>query len=190
MNDNEVAWIRKFIGENPALLLSGIYAVASMIGLVYSWTFLRGFGINVFHFAEISDFLLASLKEPFTWLIAIGAVLLAWSDNISSRSVQRRNPGKWLRWYGSQTYRNTNYLVSVVMVMIFLYIYADHQQKKVRDGDGVFVTVHLADGSAPKTLTMLGTTGKFLLLYDHQRERVDIHPHENVLTITRSAGGS
>ena len=70
------SWPHRTLAEHPALFVSGIYFVASLIGLVYSWAFLRAFGINVFRYAEISDFLLASLKEPFTWFLAIFAVIL------------------------------------------------------------------------------------------------------------------
>ena len=69
-NDPEqTSWIRHMLGEHPAFLVSGLYLVASLIGLVYSWTFLNAFGINVFRYAEMSDFLLASLKEPVTWVL-------------------------------------------------------------------------------------------------------------------------
>jgi hypothetical protein len=50
--------------EHPALLVSTFYLAASFVGMFYSRAFLRRFGINVFNYAQISDFLLASLKEP------------------------------------------------------------------------------------------------------------------------------
>ena len=91
--------------EHPALILSAMYFVASLIGLVFSWDFLRIFNINVFRYAEISDFLLASLKEPFTWLLAVVAVALVLFDNAMSRRVEARGPGRFFRWYGTSRYR-------------------------------------------------------------------------------------
>ena len=72
--------------EHPAFFASGLYFAASLIGLVYSWAFLRAFGINVFRYAEISDFFLASLKEPFTWVLTVLAVTLVLLDNANSRN--------------------------------------------------------------------------------------------------------
>ena len=184
------SWTRRTLAEHPAYLVSGLYLVASVIGLVYSWAFLHAFGINVFHYAEISDFFLASLKEPFTWVLALLAVTLVLFDNAMSRRVQARGPGRLFRWYGSERYRQMNYLGLVAIVIVFLFAYATMKEKSVRDGTGEVVNVHLIDASPSKQLIMLGTTGKFIFLYDHVAERVDIHPHESILMITKSAPDS
>ena len=184
---DETSWARRLLAEHPALFVSGIYFCASFIGLVYSWAFLRTFGINAFRYAEISDFLLASLKEPFTWFLTAFAVTLVLGDNAMSRRVQAKNPSRKYRWYGSQRYRQLNYIGTFVMVFVFLLAYATLQERKVRNGEGDIVSVHLNDGSPPKKLTLLGTTGKFVFLFDPVDERVDIHPDESILMITMSA---
>ncbi len=176
--------------EHPAFLISGVYLVASLIGLVYSWAFLQAFGINVFRYAEISDFLLASLKDPFTWILAVFAVALVLFDNAMSRRVQASVPGRFIRWYGSERYRQLNYLMLVSMVTLFLFVFAAVNERNIRDGKAEVVHVFLTDGSPPKRLIMLGTTAKYVFLFDHVEERVDMHPHESILTITKSAPDS
>ena len=180
-------WFRRVLAEHPGFFISGIYFVASTIGLVYSWAFLRAFGINVFRYAEISDFLLASLKEPIIWVLALLAVALVIFDNAMSLRVQQRGPNRLVRWYGSERYRQINYLGAVAIIIVFLFGYASGKEDKIRDGEGEIVNVHLTDGSPPRQLVMLGTTGRFVFLYDHVSERVDIHPHESILTITKSS---
>jgi hypothetical protein len=184
------SWIRRMLVEHPAFLVSGLYLVASLIGLVYSWAFLRAFGINVFRYAEISDFLLASLKEPFTWILAVLAVALVLFDNTMSRRVQARAPGRLIRWYGSERYRQINYLVLVFLVAFFLLTFATVNERNIRDGKAEAVHVFLTDGSPPKRLIMLGTTAKYVFLFDHVEERLDMHPHESILTITKMAPDS
>lgn len=181
------SWARRALIEHPALIVSGLYLVASLIGLVYSWFFLRAFGINAFRYMEISDFLLASLKEPFTWALVALAVTMILADNAMSFRVQRRGPGRFWRWYGSNRYRHVNYFGSVLLVVVFLWTFATLNERSIRDGDGEVVGVHLSDGSPPKQRVMLGTSGKFIFLYDSAAERVDIHPHESILMITKSA---
>lgn len=184
------SWPRRVLAEHPAVFVSGIYFAASLIGLVYSWAFLRAFGINVFRYAEISDFLLASLKEPLTWVLTLLAVILVTFDNAMSLRVQRRGPSRLFRWYGSERYRHINYLGLVVVIIFYLIEYATVKERKIRDGEGEIVSVHLADASDPKQLVMLGTTGRFIFLFDHVSERVDIHPHESILMITKSSPDS
>jgi len=188
MSDPKLAsWTRRKLVEQPALLVSGLYLVASVIGLVYSWAFLHGFGINVFHYAEISDFLLASLKEPYTWVLALFSVAIFLIDNAMSRRVQARNTGRLFRWYGTEKYLQLNYLVLVLMVVTLLYFYAESKEKLIRDGEGDVVSVFLADESPPKQLVIIATTGKYIFLFDHVAERVDIHPHESILMISKSS---
>lgn len=188
MNDVEhTSWTRRVLADNPALLLSGLYLLASLIGLVYSWAFLREFGIDVFLYADISDFFLASLKEPFTWLLSAFAIGLVLFDNAMSRRAQRRGKRGVLRWYGSERYRRINYLVMVLLVGLFLFALALQQAEDIRGGSGTVVMLELGDGSAPQRVVLLGTTGTFLFGFDRATNRVRIHPHETILTISMQA---
>jgi hypothetical protein len=177
----------RVLSGHPAFFATGLYFVASSIGLVYSWAFLRGFGINVFHYAEPSDFLLASLKEPLTWLLTILALLLTLLDNALSRHVEQKGPSRFFGWYTSERYRQYNYVTTVVAIIAFLFFYASAAEMKVRDGEGDVVTVHVADGSPPKQLIMLATTVKFLFFYDHTTQRIDIHPIESVMMLSATS---
>ena len=104
-----------------------------------------------------------------------------------SRRVQAEGPGRLFGWCVSERYLQMNYLALVSVVIVFLFTYAKVKERSIRDGTGEVVSVHLTDASPPKQLIMLGTTGKFIFLYDHVAERVDIHPHESILMITKSA---
>jgi len=95
MNDNVNSRLYSVFREHPALLVSAFYVAASSIGMFYFWDYLRRFGVNVFNYAQISDFLLASLKEPFTWGLVVIAVSLVMVDNAASRRVESKGPGKW-----------------------------------------------------------------------------------------------
>ncbi|MFT6039301.1 MAG: hypothetical protein ACI9TP_002097, partial [Candidatus Azotimanducaceae bacterium] len=176
--------LQQALSEHPAFLLTSLYFVASSIGLVYSWAFLRGFDINILHYAEISDFLLASLKEPLTWLLTLMGCLSVILDNAMSRRVAQKSRGRFFRWYASKRYRQVNYIAAVIAIIIFLLAYAQRAEREVRDGAGDLVTVHLTDGSPPKRLIILATTVKFIIFYEHATQRVDIHPNESILMLS------
>lgn len=169
--------------KHPALLGSLVYITASAIGMFYSWDYLRRFGIDVFHFAQISDFLLGSLKEPFAWLAVITASALVSLDSWYSRRCEARGAARWLRWYANPRYRSMNYLGVVVITLVFLDVLATVNAEATMAGSRPRVEVRLADGSAARTVTLLGTTGQFLFLFDASTGRVTIHPHESVLAI-------
>lgn len=177
-------WFLGLLEKHPALLVSGLYLVASTIGMMFSWAFLREFGINVFDYAQIGDFLLASLKEPFTWALFALAFLLVVLDNAMGRRFQRKKRAAWIGWYGSERYRRLNYFVAVILVVMFLTIYADVKAKDVYDGNGRVVEYQLADSESSRSATFLGTTAQVVFLFDVQSQRVYVHPYESLVSIS------
>ncbi len=173
--------------EHPALLVSAFYVAASFVGMFYSWAFLRRFGINVFNYSQISDFLLASLKEPFTWVLVGLSVILVLLDNRSSRRLERRNPRKWVAWYGSPRYRFINNFAVVALVLFFIFTFANRQANDTLSGEGKLVDVEFAENGDVQTTILLGTTGQFVFFYDAPIERVQIHPLESIHSISFQA---
>ena len=165
------------------MLVSAFYVAASVIGMFYSWAYLRSFGVNVFNYAQISDFLLASLKEPFTWVLVVLAVALVLVDNQSSRRVESKGPGRLWAWYGSPRYRFVNNFAAVFMVLVFIFAYASKQAEDTLNGEGKLVDVTFASEEPEQTSTLLGTTGQFVFLFDSLTKRVSIHPIENIHSI-------
>ena len=184
MNDFRESWLKPIFREHPALIVSAFYVAASTIGMFYSWAYLRQFGINVFNYAQLSDFLLASLKEPFTWAMVFVAAALVWADNACSRRVGARNPGKWIGWYGSPKYRMLNNFVAIIVILILIFFYADVRSRSTMAGDAKQVEVRLADSNKVQSTVLLGTTGQFVFLFDTESERVDIHPIESIYSIS------
>jgi hypothetical protein len=180
----EDGWILALLRQHPALLVSAVYVTASVIGMLFSWDFLRLFGINVFNYAQIGDFLLASLKEPFTWVIVIMSVLLVMADNAMSRRVERRGKRRFLWWYGSRRYRTLNYIGAIVLIVMFTHVYAQLKKERVLAGGGRLVKVQLTESVETSQVVLLGTTGTFIFLYDPQLKEVAVHPHENVYSIS------
>ena len=52
---------QRLFREHPALLLTVCYFLITLIGVIYSYFFYQEFGINIVKFADLSDFLLASI---------------------------------------------------------------------------------------------------------------------------------
>ena len=184
MNETGNDRLVRIFREHPALLVSAVYVAASAIGMFYSWAYLQHFSINVFNYAQLGDFLLASLKEPFTWVLVVLALGAVFLDNASSRRAERKNLSKWFRWYGSPRYRFFNNFAAVLMVLMFLFAYASSQARDTKAGEAKLADVTLADGDAAQTSILLGTTGQFVFLYDADAKRVDIHPIESIHSIS------
>ncbi len=184
MNSETESRLYSLFREHPALLVSAFYVGASAVGMFWSWAFLRQFDINVFNYAQISDFLLASLKEPFTWALVVLAVTMVQVDNAYSRRVGRRGKSRWFGWYGSSGYRLINNFGAIALVGVFIFVYATLEAEDARDGEGEIVDVTFDAGGPATTATLLGTTSQFVFLYDAATDRVNIHPFEAVHAIS------
>lgn len=64
------------IRENWPWAAPGIYVYISVIGMIDAWKRFDAFGIRVFEFSDITDFLLAAFREPAAFL-ALGACIVA-----------------------------------------------------------------------------------------------------------------
>lgn len=184
MNNDSESRLYAVFREHPALIASGFYVLASFVGMFWSWAYLRRFGINVFNYAQVSDFLLASLKEPFTWVLVVLAFAMVQADNAYSRRVGSRAKTQWFRWYGTSRYRMINNIGAIALVGVFIFVYATLEAESTRDGEGDFVDVIFEEGGMARTATLLGTTSQFVFLFDPATERVDIHPFEAVHSIS------
>ena len=181
---NETPWLMAVLQQHPALLISALYVVASTIGMLFSWDYLRRFGINVFDYAQIGDFLLASLKEPMTWALVAVAGALVFVDNAFSRFWQRKERSGWTRWYGSSRYRVLNYVVAFLMVVIFIDGYAKYKARQTFAGSGQVVEYQLVESNTRRSASLLGTTAQFIFLFDASTRKVYVLPHESVKSIS------
>ncbi len=187
--ENEKSWLAAVLQQHPALLISALYVIASTIGMLFSWDYLRRFGINVFDFAQIGDFLLASLKEPMTWALVAVAGVLVYADNTFSRLWQRKERSRWTRWYGSSRYRVLNYIVAFVIVVIFIDGYARYKARQTFAGHGQIIEYQLVESNTRRSAHLLGTTAQFVFLFDASSRKVHVLPHESVKWISFPAPG-
>jgi hypothetical protein len=87
--------IKGFFLDNPTLALTLLYLYVTAVGMLYSAVLYGRFGINIFDYSEIADFLLAAGKNPKA-LLFTGAQILAicaalyWSRKRAVLQMTRR----------------------------------------------------------------------------------------------------
>ena len=69
--DTRRGQVKDFLGKNPTFVLTLLYLYATAIGMYYSAALYSKFGINIFDFAEMADFLLATFKNPIALLLEL-----------------------------------------------------------------------------------------------------------------------
>lgn len=195
-------WLR----ENPGLALSAIYVAASIIGVLYHFLFFRRFGVNVLEFSEASDFLMVVVREPLTVALALLGVpfyilygvlttpLSRWSRR--HFAVLRNTPEKrrkmlermrpwWPLMQGS---------FIGIYAILFVMVYSTWRAKEIRAGEFRKVSVeYKTDSPRPdgflriEGLGLLGTTSRFVFLYDPANRRTEVVPLDAIARLVWDA---
>lgn len=185
-----------FAREHPGLLLSGGYLAATGVGMLSSWTYYRRFGIDIFTYAQLSDFLIGAFRNPLATLAILVAIPAVWFVMVSDAWLDRR-----FGWYKylyltdgvRRMSRSTPALVVyfVLYGFIFAALYSGRMEARVRSGVAAEVEVQLQsgtylgrDGTRPFRAFLAGSTATFVFLYDLGEEEVTAVPLENLALIT------
>jgi hypothetical protein len=64
--------IKEYLFNNPTFVLTLLYLYGTAFGMLYSAVLYGSFGINVFEYSELVDFLLAAFKNPLALCMAAG----------------------------------------------------------------------------------------------------------------------
>ena len=192
-------WLR----DNPGLVLTGAYVLASLIGMAYIFHFYRRFRINVLEFTEVSDFLVVVVREPATIALALSSIPLYWIYMRTTMPWMQRLQRRWPKLGGDLARRRQKLELArriapyvqagfvIVYAMLFMLLYSAYQASRVRTGRFPVVTVEYktdaAPGTGPVTATLLGTTSRFLFVYRPETRRAEAIPFDGIVRLSWDA---
>lgn len=170
------------------------YLFLTAIGMFHRALVFYMFRINVFDYAEPSDFLLAALRDPLIILVCIAPIPLLSIYFRFARWLQRRTKSKWITGTEKQQALTAKYrrpifaATAVVWATAASLHYATSVARDFRAGAGRKVQVALLSGVAPLATDtvpqlLLGTTQKFIFLYNPSRQTTSVIPIGNVARI-------
>lgn len=196
--DSVVMVLWRLLRQEPALIVSGGYVLLSLLGLWSSYFFYLRFQLSILDYLQISDFLVAGLRDPAYAGILGGGILLAivvgWPDTLRRRNpdkVERLRARHWAwrvvfsqssftRWDASGLRPLTGLCVAVVCFMALgAAIYSMNKAEKIRDaGQGSPVRIHLAGDTSPLPgdARLLGSSSAFVFLWWPQQHRAEAVP--------------
>lgn len=103
---NRLGWGPRVLSRlvrEPALAITASYLFVGVVGLWSSYWYYRTLGIPVLEYYQVSDFLIAGLRDPFNFLILLVALTLG-LVSYSSAWYELHNPGRVARlrqrWWG------------------------------------------------------------------------------------------
>jgi len=204
-----------FFRENStliSLILTLTYVDLTGIGILYAIFFYRVFGINIFDFAEIGDFLLAAFKAPIvTFLVLLGQVLLVCLSllfgarlvNPVTQALEYvRRPGSanlrgrlegalpFFTAHRPQIVGTVVGLVLFVGTVIIAVLSARHQAHAIKQGEQQKVAVQyrqISNTTEPvppeHRLELIGATQRAAFIYDVDDKRTIVIPQTQIVSI-------
>ncbi|MFT4928324.1 MAG: hypothetical protein ACI8WB_004443, partial [Phenylobacterium sp.] len=170
--------------EHPTLLFTFCYFIITVIGVVYYSYFYREFGINIIKFADLSDFLLAAVLEPRSLMIFIGLVVVIAAlfriDLFLRKKLRAR--GWYIRTKLTNKYADPLVLIFALVFTTDVWVssLASDNAKEVKSGIIDEYIVRIADQPTPRSLALLGSSSRFVYLYDVKKAQPMVVPVESV----------
>ena len=205
---NLLKGISSFFREHPAVLFSLAYVYFAILGLIYKWSLFRRFDIDILDYAEINDFLLAAFNVPQTILLAIAAPLLVAAlyvgavavnaATVSALQALNRLTGARLflslAAYFSRPRPHLGLLLLLGFAALWAWgaptISASMAASRFFQGRANRVEVQLrieapasSEVIVSRVRQLIGTTERFVFLYDVAADDSEIVPIDNVLML-------
>ncbi len=197
---NELIDFKEYALSNLGVVITMLYFIGSIAGLLYLKVLLDSFGIDVFNHIELSDYLLALLSNgqimlAFTGYFSITSFLIFLS---LKRDFQIKKDTKFNRIFcrlSAPLYAIPPLLSFIVVSIFILFSYswtiADTDAQNVRKTNGETYNITLtypinvggADLSQLNNVNLLTSTNSNLFVFDRQLDQLIIVPHANVAAL-------
>jgi len=179
--------LARIFAEQPGLVLTAGYLVLTALGLGYQFAYFREFRVNILDYAEVSDFLLAALREPAVLLLALAPLPLLWALSNSSRYLGRISP-RFDNYVKSADTARARAIVHPLFVaiyfLLFALLYAEWKAGFIKRGVGNRVAITLqttpVGGMPAGPAILLGKTSEFIFLYYRSERRTHVIPIDNL----------
>ena len=193
----QAAEYMRLIGPHSGLALTGAYLILTLIGFMYHVWLFAEFEINVLNFSETGDFLMAAIRQPvviFLFVLPFGLLWLIYRVDALARRLIPAYQALYDRYrsWSSPTYKLWSGATIVLLYgTLFTQFFAENVADRIKAGRGQRVGVDLRDAAAragaPSEALLIGTTTRFVMLYDPADSLTYIVPLETLSKLTISA---
>jgi hypothetical protein len=193
-----LADVFKFTTSHPGLAVFLVYATIAIAGFIYLITFYSRFDLQVTVYLEISDILVAGIKDPMVMLMVLGAfsmVLFMWVvvyvQAPFSAWLDKKFDKGFFRFIpiiaGVQSIRSFWWTAFVILTLYFYMFIGVHSKNKaesiIEHKQGLVLVDSEATTGSGHEYSLLGTSINYVFLYNHQTKHTLILPLESVNAI-------
>ncbi len=188
----------QFFVEHPALGIFLIYALVATASFIYLLTFYKHFNLEIISYLEISDILVACIKDPNVLATVAIIFIILTLIYYSSRLMAPFNawldikfgkgPLKFLVFmFGFKTnsyFWRSMLVILVFYLVVFIHLHSDKKAKNIIDSKQNLINIQSdATTNADDQYSLLGTSINYIFLYDHESKSPLIVPLESIQSL-------
>jgi uncharacterized membrane protein YesL len=187
-----------FTTSHPGLAVFLVYATVAIAGFIYLITFYSHFNLEVTEYLEITDILVAGIKDPLVMLMVLGAFSMvfviwamvyvqapfsAWLDKKFNKGFFRFIPYV-IGYRSTRSFWWTAFIILTLYFYMFIGVHSQNKAEKILSQKRNLVSVNSeATNSTKADFSLLGTSINYVFLYNHESEQVLILPLESINSI-------
>lgn len=168
--------IIEYIKIHPAIVATSLFVFSSFVGTIYSWNLLRSFDLNVFDYAEPSDFFLMSFKEPYTISLIFFMFSMVGGRLYYLHSKERK-----------QTLQIK--IIRITAMLVFIVIMAlgggDITANRIKANNAPKFNVKINPNDILHDLSLIGSVNRFMFFYENKHQKTYVLPISSILSINR-----
>jgi hypothetical protein len=187
-----------FVTTHPGLVVFLVYAIIAIAGFIYLVTFYEQFKFEATVYLEITDILVAGIKDPLVILMVLGSFTMvfivwllvyiqapfsAWLDKKFNKGFFRFIP-HLIGYRGPKSFWWTAFIILTVYFYMFIGVHAQNKANAILTHKQSLVSVNSeATNQSKDDFSLLGTSINYVFLYNHQLQSVLILPLEAINSI-------
>jgi hypothetical protein len=190
------SWLSSLLREHVGLLFTTVYILLITVGIIYEMWLFHRFRLNILYYADASDFLLVPFREPLVILVSVAPIPLFALYMSGVRMLGRRFPQLNARkkFRSQKTERIMEATLKAIAVILWSVVFSAEYAGRVHDQivSGARKEVHVETDTnnplTPRSIdgVLVGTTSRFLFLYERNGEQMRIIPTDKVSEIVTS----
>jgi hypothetical protein len=182
-NQPAFQWFAGSFKSHPTLIISLIYFIASVWGMLYEVFLLLEFRIYAFHYSRIYEFFLSAFKAYEVSIVSILCVLLILYFFFHLSKIKRERKIKRFFLKGAIT-------IIILLMFLFPYIYAALRADYLRTAPQKIVSVVVKTDNTvysaeffKSEVVLISSSENFLYLYHRNSKKSFVIPISNILLI-------
>jgi uncharacterized membrane protein len=168
-------------------ILSVFYLLLVGIGMLFSYSKYSQFGINIFQYSDIFDFLLTPFRDITIFLFSFITIFMVYLVYKLNKFTKRKFPKYYNSRFNFGLMKSNPFLSMIMMFILYLFLFSYKYGKLSTERILVkpnITELTLSNGEI-KTGNLFGKNNGYVFLLENNNNEVNIYPITNIISIIK-----